>query len=480
MMRLTLAALRNYASPVIARENPLIFNVLIFGAFQPFVWPSLAHQAAEHGVRAALTARHSGLFMWWLLAYFLPACVTLHFFRQVRADIAPAIPRLVAAERAAASVMFVLALGVLSAPLLWLGAPPAGAVALAAAGMLMGGVAGSFNNASASKLTRGFAVLLYLPVMLIGLTPSGLTTLLFLPTPITAGLAVAFMVALLISLVYRPAHAAARETAQDMAADAFAERAAARPPPQNPAAQRLAAFMAWRPAFMPVSPLPSLFGHYLGLPATALIILAQIVLFVTFMTGTGMLAGHQSFRHALHIVAPQALAYAALVGNLASSQWLLSRGDWPYLFSAGLYGPRAGFALALFRAHRLKTAEQAILSALLVTAAALILRRISPGQAPALLVIILGLSAGGAYGGAIPLLFGELGGKAVTVTCNLIVALATILVFGLTLEAPHHLLPLALLAATAGLALAATLDHLAPLRLARLDWPLETEPEVGG
>jgi hypothetical protein len=479
MIRLTLAALRNYASPVIARDNPLIINVIIFGALQPFVWRSLAHQAAKHGLLAALTAEHSHLFMWWILAYMLPAFIAVHFYRQVRADVSPAIPRFIAAERAAASLMFLLSLGALSAPLLVLGAPPAGALALPAAGMLMGGIGGSFTNSGASKLTRGVAVLLYLPVMFIGLTRSGLSTILFLPTPITAGLAVAFTAGLLISLVYRPAYAAAQETSQDAAVDAFADRAAARPPRQNQAAQRIAAFMAWRPAFIPVSPLPSLFGQYLGVPATTLIILVQIILLVTVMTGVGMLAGHQSFAHALHIIAPQALAYAALLTSFSSSQWLLSRGDWPYLFSAGIYGPRKNFALALFRAHRTKTAEQATLTALLVTAAALALRLVTPGQAPALLVIILCLSAGGAYGSAIPLLFGELGGKAATVSCNLIVALATIFVLGVTLEAPHQFLPLALLAALAALALAATLDRLAPIRLARLDWPLETEPEVG-
>jgi hypothetical protein len=477
MIRLTLAALRNYTSPVIARENGLIFNVVIFGAFQPFVWRSLAHQAAKHGLLAALTAEHSDLFMWWLLAYFLPACIALHFYRQVRADLSPAVPRLIAAERAAASLMFLLSLGALSAPLLVLGAPPAGAFALAAAGMLMGGISGSFTNSGASKLTRGIAVLLYLPVMFIGLTPHGLATLLFLPTPLTAGLALAFTGALLISLVYRPAHAAAHETAQDAAADAFADRAAARPPRQNQAVQRIEAFMAWRPAFIPVSPLPSLFGQYLGLPASALIILGQILLFVAFMTGVAMLVDHRSFAHELPHTAPQALAYAALISNFASGQWLLARGDWPYIFSAGLYGPRPNFAQALFRAHRYKTIEQALLAAALVTAAAVALHLTSPSRVPALLIIILGFSIGGAYAGAIPLLFNELGGKAVTITCTLVATLGTTLALALVLS-NDFLIP-ALFAALAALGLAAVLDHIAPARLARLDWPLETEPEVG-
>jgi hypothetical protein len=475
MIRLTLAALRLYASPVVARQNPLIINVLIFTAVQPLVWWLIAHQAARHGLRAALTSAHSSLFFWWLLAYFLPSCIAFQFGRQVRADVAPAIPRFIAAERAAASIAILLSLALLSVPLLALHAPLAGAIGLTAAAAVMGGTAGGVAQSGASRVVRGLSVLLYVPVMLIGLTRQGLTTILYLPPPLAGALALSCVAALLLGLGYRPAHAQAQEAASDQAMDEAEQRAAAAPPRRQPT--RLVTIMAWRPGFMPVSPLPTMFGQHLGLPATALSLAVQIFGLLGITVALAMLTAHVGFPAALHQSAPQALASGALLGNLAGARWLMSRGEWPFLFTAGLYGPRTGFAHALFRAHRARTAEQALLAALLVTATALALHLVTPHQAPALLIIIGALSAGGAYGSAIPLLFNELGGKAATVTCNLIVALSSILILSLTLRSPTHLLHLALLAAAAGLALAATLDHLAPTRLARLDWPIETEPE---
>jgi hypothetical protein len=478
MMRLTLAALRNYASPVIARDNPLIINVVIFSGMQFVTWPLLAHRIARQGLRAGLEAGHSDLFWWWILAYMLPACIALHFYRQVRADISPAIPRFMAAERAAASLVFLMALGVLAAPLIVVGAPPAGALGLAAAGMVMGGAGGSFSNTGASKLKRSLVLLFYVPVMILGFTPHGLTGIVFLPTPLAAGLAIACTGALLFELGFRPAHAQVQETARDTAADTIATRAAERSQGQHPAAQRIAAFLAWRPASSPRSPLPTMFGQYLGLPAVVLAIAVQIVFLLGFMVGITMLVGHESFARALHEVGPQALGYAPLIGNIGATQWLVTRGEWPYLFSAGLYGPRASFAQALFNAYRHRSVEQAVFAAPLVTATAFALHLITAAQVPLLIFIIAGLSLGSAYAGAIPLLFNDLGGKAANIFCNFIGTFAGIFAISIPLET-HHLLP-GLLAATAGLALAITLARLAPTRLARLDWPLETEPEVGG
>lgn len=232
--------------------------------------------------------------------------------------------------------------------------------------------------------------------------------------------------------------------------------------------------MAWRPVFIPRSPLPSTFGQYFGLPATVLATALQIAVLLGFMTGVSMLVGHDSLFYALRETGPQALAYAALFGNFAAGQWLMARGEWPFLFAAGIYGARADFAQALFRAHRNRTLEQAIIGAPLVTATALWFHIITLAQMPALIFIIIGLGVGSAYASAIPLLFNELGGKAAIVFCNSVVTLAAVFAFSVSLET-HHLAP-ALLAATAGMALTATLARLAPARLARLDWPIETEP----
>jgi len=465
---LVLAALRNYASGAFVRDNAMIYSagynlvaaIVILGLSQ--------HEVARHGLPALLDG-HSGLrlLFWWLAAWSVPAAISLHYWRQIRATLAPLVPGLVEVELAAVIIVLALSLLLLAAPLWWLGAPVFGTLALAAIGMAMGGGIGTSYPTGATRRMGRLRALLIVPLIGLALLPHLMSRVIFAPWWAALALLVVAAGLVVSGLRYFPARAA-------LQAD-IAAHAADRPrPPPRPLAARLIAVISWRPAFMPESPLN--LGHVYSFgPVGALLASFFMVFFlVTFMGAFGMFDG-RGFAQVIHDQGGQSIGQAVGVTLVVAGQWLLNRGDWPLLFAAGRYGSRAGFARRMFRAHLIDTLQRATADAIAGAAIGGLFHIFQPWQCLPAAFIIFGLVFGASYANAIPLFWREFGGKGVAVGLRMAGYFLIVVTFSLALTLKHGFLiagAVSALTFIAGLATA----RFAPARLAAMDWPYEAEP----
>ncbi|MCW8305483.1 hypothetical protein AruPA_00410 [Acidiphilium sp. PA] len=470
--RLAAAALRNYASPVFVRENPMLASASCMLAAGAMSAPKAAATVAIGGIEALFLHRSMFLFFWWYVAFYVPACFMVHYWRQVRSNLATAIPDLKLAEFSAVAIILVILTALFATPLIGFGAPIAGALALAALAMATGG---AFSSAGATGQAKGIARLrglLFLPVMFIGSQPHYLSYVVFAPVPVAlliAGLAVSLAVS---GLRYFPARAAREDEAQADRADraAAAPRAGALRMILRPIGQ----IMTWKPGFMPVQPVPAMLGIALGPIGLLIVTCIQIGVLLLYIPAFAWITGH-GFMAALIKQAPLSIGFGVALGLFGSGQWLISRGDWPALYMAGRYGGRSGFAAAMVRAFRTNTIEIGLINAIVVTVVALSLGIVKPIQAIPVALCTFGAMFGASHLPSIPLLWRELGGKGVTLLFAMVGAFAVMALLGFgVLDHGPALWAGGCAAVLFGLGI--IMSRLAPGRLAAMDWPIETDP----
>jgi hypothetical protein len=410
---------------------------------------------------------HVHLTIWWLATWGWPACLAAHYWRQVRADIAPAIPGFIAAERAAFALAIVPVIGLLAAPFIWLGAPWLGAVALSAVGAVGGNAAG--GNAKGTGVggsTRALRLVLLMPFLCFGFIPHALSTIVFAPWP-AALLILATAIGLIVTgTAYRPAMAATQEGAADAQVDAL--------PMATPRRGGvLHAVLTWQPRILGSNPLPAAFGVRLGTAGLLLAGIAQMAVFLLVVPGCMALVTHAGFTKVLHAVAAPEIGTALAVTSFMGGQWLLRRGDWPLLFCAGHYGARAAFSRGLFVAHGQNQLQISLINAVLATAIACGLGVVPQSQAWLLMPALFALLFGAGYAVALPLTWHEFGGRGINMVFGFIAYLAVLTIVEVCLLAPHGLFILGVLVSCGIGAGGMVIAAIAPRRLAQMDWPIE-------
>jgi hypothetical protein len=470
--RLAAAALRNYASPVFVRENPMLASAAMMLVLDAINTPKAAAMVATGGIQALFLHRSMFLFFWWYVAFYVPACFTTHYWRQVRSNLATAIPDLKTAELSAVAITLVILTALFAIPLIGFGAPIAGALALAALATATGAAFSSGGATGQAKGVTRLRGLLFLPVMFVGSQPHYLAYVVFAPAPV-ALLIVGLAISLVVSgLRYVPARAASQDEAQADRADRAA--AAPRTGALRTILRPIGRIMTWKPGFMPVQPLPAMLGIALGPIGLLIVTCIQIGVLLLYMPAFAWITGHD-FIAALIKQAPQSIGFGVALGLFGSGQWLISRGDWSALYMAGRYGGRSGFAAAMVRAFRTNMIEISLINALVVVAIALSLGIVTPIQAIPVALCTFGAMFGASHAPALPLLWRELGGKGVTLMFAMVGAFAVMALLGFGVL-DHGPALWAVGCAAALFALGIVMSLLAPRRLAAMDWPIESDP----
>jgi hypothetical protein len=464
----TRAALGNYVSMVFIRDNPQTFTAAVM-TLDCYVSIFLDHsEVLRHGIHRLFDGA-SILTVWWLAAFTLPLAMMTQYWRQVRATLAPAIPGFVEAEFRAVCLMLIPVLAVLALPFLLLGAPVAGTLAMAAAGMLVGGGAAAGHPTGEQRLARRWRTMIFVPFMLVGFIPGMMGRLVFAPWPVALAVFMLASTTLIAGLRFYPARAASETEVLELRRDR-------QPPLPNHRVRALLAVLSWRPGFMPAGALPSAFGLTLG-PAGALLaslLKISILIVVLCLLGSFRDGGWHA---ALHHSGPQAVGQGIAFGVLSGGEWLMSRGEWPALFAAGRFGGRLNFARQMFLAHGVNMAQRALADALVGTAYAAAFGAVQGGQVLALALVIFALVFGTGYAAAVPLLWKEFGGKGLAIGLRMAAMLLvmTLLTFGVFQNGLGWRTELPAAAVLlAGLVVA----WIAPGRLAAMDWPFEAEPVV--
>lgn len=467
--RLTLAALRNYVRPVFWRENPfallsvlflLMFLTTYVGEINPF------HVKNFH---AAIDKVKDGMVggSWWYICIFAPTTLSAQYWRQVSTALAPSVPCLLRAEYNAVLVALGLCVVVLAAPFMLIGAPIFGCLAITCTATIVGGIFGSNGGSKGhSAAQRKLVVFLLIPFMFIGFIPGLIWRVLGAPYWVTVPLVFTAVVVVCLGLRFFPAQA----LIQDAALEHRLDQKKAKKLQRRPRRAQLSRLLVWRPKFMTPDVLPHTMAVQIG-PVGKLL---GLILFIAVGTGFGLLANLQQHGHGLgwHEQLQSSLMVMGIIVLFPMSSWLLLRQDWPFIYLAGRYGSRLGFTQALFRAHQRNALHVSALASVLSLVGLLVsgmpvLRVIGGGMVMGLL--IFGLS----YAAALPLFWRELGGKGVTITF----IVASVLVFQWLFMADiwaHKYALLWLLLAVVIAGVGALVGYLAPQRLTKLDWPLDT------
>lgn len=363
----TLAALAMYARPPSLRGN--FWWLVATGALAMAGWnvPHLVGAIRSHGVPAALYSRDA-LNTWWMGAFYAAAAVSATYWGRVGSNIAPMMPTLLAAERAAGAIATVLVQGLLAAPLMVLGATPASALALTALASFGGFGFGRGAAASGQGRRRQAALsLVSLPLLFVGTLDSVLKLIGNAPAWIDGPLAVGVIVAMIASLQFRPAQARLEQDAQQRTQTALAAR---RPAERVPPGVLRA--LDWRPAPLREQPLPP--GPFN--PGTLMLVLQTLgILLIGLGVGwvISALGGRGSHDHIQSL-----MGSAAAMPVLAASSWLMSRGEWTRIFVAGRYGSRRQFARTLIRAHLWRTAHLSVITAVVLGVLLVVFRLDTP------------------------------------------------------------------------------------------------------
>lgn len=471
-LRLVRAALRNYLRPTLVRENPLAMSCAIFGLLVALRFPAERRFVQLHGLAEMFHHGLSAFVMtWWIVALFAPSCVTRHYWRQVTTEISMAAPGLIDAEHGAiVAILFFVGLA-LATPLLLLGGPIIGSLAVATLPMI-GGLS-SPRATGQSRRKRLLLVLLLLPLSLLFLIPSGMAWLLFAPLSITLPVLLATSAVTGAKLRYLPARARLDVESSEQRQDVRAGQNTGTSP--RGALAALWKLICWQPRRWRVDPLPRTLMMPFGPGGWIL----YSCVFMGFMIGTGVLARefHEPLGRALHRSVMMAVAESPMVAIFTTGKWLLHRSDWPYLYLAGRNGTRNGFTRALFHAHRRNGFQLAGSVAFVIFITLIALTHVGFPHALDASVSAAGLVLGSSYAVAAPLFWNEIGGKGMTVALNAVAAMSATMIFvtGFVSRGPQiWLLPMSISIAAAALAFEPVLAR----RLAQLDWTFESDPLV--
>ncbi len=461
-----IAALRNYASVVLVRENPLVITAV-------WIMALLAVMAAvTQGNPISLLDHDRGLvYLLWGACWILPSVVLAHYWRQVLAAHAPAIPGLLGAEFRAALLMLVLVVALIDAPLVHLGAPVVGLLALTLVGVV---ISGSMVPPLVSA--RGMPGPLWLwatrlrlallaGVVLLGLAHHWFGWLVAAPLSLTLPLCLA-MSAIIIGVLWRVPGLIRQINARST------------PLPASLVVQRwgwLVRVLDWRPRFWPDAPVPAQFA----LPSGPIGLLVNIGVQYAIVFGVDYVVYHQSgAQHAsgLHRAAQQSMALVAGLTVAQLSQSLLNRSGFALTFLAGRYGARLNYSRTVFRVFMINALIRCAVVTMIGMAMAVWLRMVSDEVAVIDGALILLTMLGSCLFGALPLLWHDFGGIGVAAFCAMSGYLFCYSGVFAALTATGAMV-IAVPAVIAGVAVigGAVIWRFAPGRLATMDWPVDTE-----
>lgn len=461
------AALRNYVSPVFVRDNMVIVAAGLDVTAMLICLKSAARVVAHGGVRALLS--HQSIFqtVWWMVAFLVPNAVTTHYWRQIKSNLATAIPDLAAAERAAVSIMLAGVFLLLALPFLWLGAPVWGTLALTSIGLVMGG--GTTAAPGAHRVVSVLRALLIAPIMLVGFAPGYLAMIMFAPPRLDAAIVLAIGVVMAAGLYYRPAQAAQQGEDVERRIDrAVGRRAVTRRP--SVVFNGIRRLLFWKPWFLSDLPLPAALNLPLGPIGIGVSITAMTALFTLSMSVVSWITGN-GFVHAAMTQGRQTLGIGISLTLLAGGQWLLNRDDWPVLFMAGRYGGRQGFCRSMIRAHCSNIIQSSLWCGVVGAAGGVLFGAMRPDQAPLAAIAVFGIMFGMSFAPGLPLLWRERGGKAATFAANYAGYMIALMTFQ-TLIMRHGPTTLSLIIAAAAMIFGIVMLRFIPARLAVMDWPI--------
>ena len=378
----TFAALAMYVQRPTLRGN--FWLLVAAGALAMAGWnvPHLVVEIRRHGVASALYSREA-LNTWWMGAFYAAAAVSASYWGRVGSNIAPMMPTLLAAERAAGAIAIVLAECLLAAPLVVLGGAPASALALTALASFGGfGFGRGATVTGQGRRRQGVLTLVYLPLLFVGTLDSVMKLIGNAPAWIDAPIGIGVIAAAIASLQFRPAEARQQEDEQERARESWmARRPAGTIPPG------LLRVLDWRPAPLREQPLPP--GPFN--PGTLMLVLQTLAILLVGLAfgwvisalGGGKGAGSHDRIQSL-------MGSAAAMPVLGASVWLMSRGEWTRIFVAGRYGSRRRFAATLIRAHLWRTAHLSVIIAV-VLGVLLVVFRLDPPRDGLLRAAVTGL-----------------------------------------------------------------------------------------
>lgn len=471
--RLVGAALRNYASPLFLRQNAMTVPALAMLLGAATLFPHAFSVAAHSGIRHLFLHGGGGFtFAWWYISFYVPACLIFHYWRQIRSNIATSVPYLPDTEFAAIVILLVPTILVLAAPLIALGAPATGSLALSSVATMSGGAMSSAGPTGHSKGIAVLRVFLFLPLMFAGTQPQYLAYILFASAPVAAAITIVASIVIVSGLRFYPARAAS----QIESAEHKFDLATSRPPRTGviPTALRaIGHVMTWKPAILSDRPLPMTLGVRLGPIGTTVLLLLQITLLLLYMPFFAWLTGHH-FIKTLIQAAPQSLGFGVAITVFGAGQWLINRSDWPSLYMAGRYGGRIGFSRAMSNAFRARTIEFSVTGAVLVTGFALALGIVTSKTALPAALCCFGVLFGASYAPALPLFWQERGGKGFILMFSMAAAFGVVGVLGFGIL-DHGLRLWGIGCSLAAFSFGLIISRATPGRLALMDWPIETE-----
>ena len=468
-MRLVRAALRCYLRPIVVRENRFVISCALFGFMMVAQFGNERRFVQTHGLAAVFHHGFSAFVMlWWLLALFAPSSITNQYWRQVTTGLSTVVPGLLEAEYGAVLIVLPIVAGALAAPLIALGAPVIGSIAVASLAMVGGTNVPRITGQSRRR--RVILTLLMLPLYLIFLAPSVIGEVLLAPQAITLALLIIALGVIGARLRYFPMPARSQSDSSEAQRELEADRKSAAP--RGAMLAVIGTVLHWQPRLWRQDPVPRTLKTSVG----------PVGWIVYYAAGMGLLIGlgllprvdREPLARALHRSTLMAVTQLPMLAVLLASSWLMSRADWPFLYLAGRNGARHDFARALFRAHRRNEIQIAGSAGLATLLALTLLTHTTVLSALVASLSIAGLIFGLGYGVAAPLLWNEIGGRGMNMGLTFLAGFVTVMVVSIGFVAHGltvWLLPVAAAVAAAGLAVEPVLAR----RLAKMDWPIETE-----
>ncbi|GBR48672.1 hypothetical protein [Gluconobacter roseus] len=453
-----LRALRLYGTRVFLVGNPMIFTAGIFILLAVMTAHELHTALLTQSLEKAL--KHSSILNAALAATFLQNCLQTHAGNQIGASQARAVPGLLHAEARAAALVSMVVLVALSGLLAWSGVPLHDTLfytllnTVPSVAQWYAPPQQSSRRLKAITTLTGFALLLGL--MLLTFTTDFPLWALTRPAILTVPADIAMMGLLTAAIMTLPNRL--HSPAMMSPTDGMTAPAPAFPTPDTTprlVPHDLSFYQLRQMLLAPASPttlkndlLISLF-----MPACAVMIMASLPL------------GHGGFGTRIAHLTPGMTILIALQDG-----WIRTRTHWPLLLTTGRFGSRLDFVRAVFTAKASRVLMTAPLRTVSLMLPITLFRPLAPTHAlldgAELLIATLGVT----FCGSLPFLVMKQPPQ------NLVVALSLAPAFILQLCNPFILGarifgPIALGIA----ALGALCFFLVPPRLARADWPYETE-----
>ena len=470
--RPAISALRNYLRPTVLRENTLAISCGIWILLIAARFTTIHHFVQMHGLAAIFQHGFSGFVMaWWMLALFGPSFVVRHYWRQVTTEISMAVPNLIAAEYGAILVVLCCVEIALAMPLIALGGPIIGCLAIATLPMI-GGMSAP-RATGQSRRIRAIVMLLRFPFAFIFMIPRVIGMLLFAPQWITLPLLLTTLGVAGTKLRYFSAHAQLQIDSADLQLEKRAEQSSNAP--RHGVLALVLRLIRWKPRRWHDDPLPQTLVVPFG--PVGWILFCGVVM--AFFIGIQVLmrASQEPLGYAVHRSVLMAVTQLPMISVISTGRWLMNRGDWPFLYLAGRNGARHGFSRALFRAHRRHVMQLAVSAGIVILLYLSLLMPMSLAGIADVAVSTISMVFGLSYMVAAPLLWNEIGGRGMHIGLNFLGGFSAAMAFSVGFAAhglKWWLLPVSLTVAAAAWAVEPTLAR----RLAQIDWPFETDVTV--